>query len=67
MTYANPRSTLAVSIVLPILAVITVSLRLYCRTAHKTPKSWDDWLIVPAMVRRPSARQQYQMYPRFDH
>lgn len=50
MTYANSASTLVVSIFIPVLAVIVVALRFYSRIAHKTPASWDDWLIVPAMV-----------------
>lgn len=50
MTYANSECTLVVSILIPVLAVIVVTLRFYSRVAHKTPASWDDWLIVPAMV-----------------
>ena len=52
MTYANSGCTLAVSILIPVLAVIVVALRFYSRVAHKTPASWDDWLIVPAVVRQ---------------
>lgn len=52
MTYANSECTLAVSISIPVLAVSVVALRFYSRVAHKTPASWDDWLIVPAMVRQ---------------
>lgn len=50
MTYANSVCTLAVSILIPLLAVIVVALRFYTRVAHNTPALWDDWLIVPAMV-----------------
>ena len=48
--YANVEATLAVSIVFPLLATIAVLLRFITRRSQKSTLSWDDWLLIPALV-----------------
>ena len=48
--YAAPGGIYAASIVLPILGAIFIALRIYTRTLQRTSSSFDDWLMLPALV-----------------
>jgi hypothetical protein len=58
--YASPRSVIAVSVVLPVLAVVAVSLRLYTRRRQKQPLLLDDW-YVPSFIPRFSVSYDYRI------
>ena len=49
--YSTPGDTYAVAILLPLLGIIFVTLRIYCRLLQKTGLGIDDWLMLPALVR----------------
>lgn len=44
------KATLIASVVLPILAIVTVYLRFYARRARKLPLLADDWSVLLALV-----------------
>ena len=44
------KATLIASVVLPILAIVTVSLRFYARRARKLALLADDWSVLLALV-----------------
>lgn len=47
----SPGKMVALAIVLSILAVVAVLLRFYARRIKGTECAWDDYLILPALVR----------------
>lgn len=47
----SPGKMVALAIVLSILAVVAVVLRFYARRIKGTEFAWDDYLILPALVR----------------
>lgn len=47
----SPGKMVALAIALSILAVVAVGLRFYARRIKGTEFAWDDYLIVPALVR----------------
>lgn len=50
--YAAPGGTYAVSILLPALGIIFVGLRVYTRFLQRLSLGPDDWLMMPALVRK---------------
>ena len=42
----------AIATVLSVLAIVAVILRFYARGMKQTALSWDDYAILPALVRR---------------
>ena len=50
MVQPAARSTLAANIVLPILAIIAVTLRFYARKLKSIPVKGDDYVILLALV-----------------
>ena len=44
------KATLIVSVVLPVVAIVTICLRFYARRARKLPLLSDDWSILFALV-----------------
>lgn len=51
MTYVNKASVLAVGVCFIILSISAVSARFYVRRT-KAGYGFDDWLCIPALVRR---------------
>ena len=49
----SPGKMYALATVLTTLAIVAVILRFYSRRIKKVPPSWDDYLIVLALVRFP--------------
>ncbi|CAG8950862.1 hypothetical protein HYFRA_00003079 [Hymenoscyphus fraxineus] len=49
--YATPGHLLAAGIVFPIVGILTVVLRFYVRVEKRQKMGWDDWFIIPALVR----------------
>lgn len=47
----HAQSSLALSILFPLLATFSVSARVYCRRWKGNRWGWDDWLNVIALVR----------------
>ncbi|KAM3067971.1 SNARE-binding exocyst subunit S6 [Clarireedia jacksonii] len=48
--YEKAGPNLAVSIALPILAALVVSVRIHVRRRQKMPLDIDDWLTIPALI-----------------
>ena len=52
-TDQSPGGVLAVAIVPTVLCIIVVALRFYTRRyQQKVSYGWDDWLTLPALVKR---------------
>lgn len=49
----SPVGTIGVGVAMPVLGVIFVALRFYTRRMMKNRILADDWLLIPALVRRP--------------
>lgn len=52
----SPGKMYALAAVLTLLAIVAVMLRFYARRIKKICPSWDDYLVVLAMVTRPLLR-----------
>ncbi|OJJ77060.1 hypothetical protein ASPBRDRAFT_224665 [Aspergillus brasiliensis CBS 101740] len=48
-TYATPAAIITVSILFPVLGIVTVALRFYTRKKTKSVLWIDDWLTLPAL------------------
>ena len=65
--YQHARYNLIISIVFPILNTIVVSLRFYSRNRKKLSLQIDDWLTLPALVRKAqSNRSKYYWFNSID-
>ena len=52
VSYITPGAIIVVEAVFPVLSIVAVGLRFYARCLQKTRLLADDWLLVPALVRR---------------
>lgn len=50
MGYDSPASTIAVCVLLPVIALITIALRFFARRVQRAPVKLDDLLVLPALV-----------------
>lgn len=50
-SYITPGGMLAAAIVPAVLAIVAVALRFYVRRTKTQPILWDDWLLIPGVVR----------------
>jgi len=57
--YATPESLVAMSVALPTFGLVAVALRFYTRHVQKATLMLDDWLILPAWVRRTTTATAY--------
>lgn len=46
----TPAAMYGIATSMTILALVAIALRFYARYIKKTGYSWDDWMILPAMV-----------------
>lgn len=51
-SYPTAGEIIAAGTVLPILAIIAVILRFFVRSRQQAAVGLDDWLTIPALVRR---------------
>ena len=51
-TYAYHGKVIVAGVLLPVVGIIVVGLRIWARLKRRLKIGTDDWLIMPALVRR---------------
>jgi len=48
--YPSTDQLIAAAVILPVMGLVTVSLRYFARFSRKVSFGVDDWLLIPALV-----------------